>query len=79
MLQKICGLRATLPASYHVSGGLSFASGIPVAFGGFCDAYRGTLENGASVCIKKIRICATDDVNELKQAGHQFSPRLDLH
>ena len=74
ILQKICGFRATLPASYQVSEALSFTSEVPVAFGGFCDAYRGTLGTGADICIKRIRICAIDDKERLKQARCQFNP-----
>ncbi|KAF9646896.1 kinase-like protein [Thelephora ganbajun] len=68
VLQKICGLRAALPTSCQVSGAPSYTTETPVAFGGFCDVYRGTLGTGADICIKKIRICARDDIDEVKQS-----------
>jgi hypothetical protein len=74
VLQKICGFRATLPASYQVSEAILLTSEVPVAFGGFCDAYRGTLGTGTGICIKRIRICAIDDKERLKQARRQFNP-----
>ena len=74
VLQKICSFWAILPASYQVSEALSFTSKVPAAFGGFCDAYKGTLSTGAAVCIKRIRICTTDDKEKLKQARPPVQP-----
>lgn len=76
VLQKICSRRSTLPASYHVPGTFTLTSEIPVAFGGFCDAYKGTLGAGIDICIKKIRICATNNRDEVNQVGHQLDPQL---
>jgi hypothetical protein len=76
VLQEICSLRATLPASYQVSGVLSFVSEQPVAFGGFGDVFKGRVGTGADVCIKKIRVCSTDDVYKLRQAGPQFESQF---
>ena len=81
MLRRICGFRATLPASYQVSEALSFTSQVPIAFGGFCDAYKGTLAPGTAVCIKRIRVSATDDKEKLKQVRHSstFNVRPEPH
>lgn len=77
VLQKICGLRATLPLSYQVSGALSSVSELPVAFGGFCDVFKGKVDSGADVCVKKIRVCATDNIGEIRQAGHKLNSWLN--
>lgn len=76
MLQKICGLRGTLPLSYKISVPPSFVSEQPVAFGGFCNAYKGKAGTGMDVCIKKIRIYDTDNISQLKQVSHQPNPWL---
>jgi len=60
-----------------VPGALVFTSEVPVAFGGFCDAYKGTLDAGVDICIKKIRICASDNADKVKQAGRQFNLWFD--
>lgn len=77
VLQEICGVRGTLPASYQFSGALSFTSEHPVAFGGFGDVFKGKIGAGADVCIKKIRRCVTDNVGEVRKASHRFSFWLD--
>ena len=69
VLQKICSSRVVLPPTYEVSGELSSTATQPVAFGGFCDAYKGTL-GGADVCIKKLRISTTGDQVAVKQVSH---------
>jgi len=74
VLQKICGRRATLPASYQALGGVLLSTGeTPVAFGGFSDVYKGMLDTGAWVCVKKIRVHASDNVDQVKQAGRPFN------
>ena len=60
VLQKLCTSGAILPLTYEVSGELSITITGPVAFGGFCDAYKGTL-GGADVCIKRLRIFTRGD------------------
>ena len=77
VLQKICGGRSTLPTSYHVPEALALTSEMPVAFGGFCDAYKGTLGAGVDICIKKIRISSRGNMDEVKRVGPQSNPRLD--
>ena len=69
----------TLPTSYQMAGALSFTGEAPIAFGGFGDAYRGTLGTSTAICIKRIRITSIADKEMLKQVRHQFSPRPDLH
>lgn len=64
----------TLPTSCQMSGTLSFTSEVPVAFGGFGDVYRGTLNSGTDICIKQIRISTIDDKEKLKQARHHLNP-----
>ena len=73
VLKKVSGSRGTLPLLYQVPRVLPSISGLPVAFGGFCDVYKGKVDTGADVCIKKIRICSTDNVNELAQVGLQIN------
>ena len=67
-----------LPSTYEVSGKLSSTSTHPVAYGGFCDAYSGSLglEN---VCIKRLRICVTGDRALVKQVFHPCYLRLGYH
>jgi len=72
VLQKICSSRMILPAMYEVSGTLSISTTQVVAYGGFCDVYRGSL--GASdVCIKRLRVSATCDRAMVKQVTHPHS------
>jgi hypothetical protein len=77
VLRKICGIRGTLPLSYQMPGALLSVTELPVAFGGFCDVYKGEVGTGSGVCVKKIRRCITDNIHELKQAGHQLNSWLD--
>ena len=58
VLQKVCSSRMILPSTYKVSGELSFTTTQPIAFGGFCDAYKGTL-GGGDVCIKRFWVPIT--------------------
>ncbi|KAF9789156.1 kinase-like domain-containing protein, partial [Thelephora terrestris] len=60
VLKKICSSKRILPSAYEVSGKLSCDTAHPVAYGGFCDAYRGTLDL-ETVCIKRLRISSTGD------------------
>ncbi|KAF9647907.1 kinase-like protein, partial [Thelephora ganbajun] len=66
-LQKICSSRMILPSMYEVSGELSFDTMQIVAYGGFCDVYKGSL-GGEGVCIKWLRITTTGDQAMVKQA-----------
>jgi hypothetical protein len=72
VLRKICSSRMILPSAYEVSGELSFTTTEPVAFGGFCDVYKGTL-GGADVCIKRLRITTTGDRAAVRRVTH---PRI---
>ena len=54
-LQAICGLRATLPSSYTISGDLAKDGDDPVSSGGFSDIWEGTY-NGTNVCIKHLKV-----------------------
>ena len=65
VLRKICGLRKVLPTTYELPKNVSPIGELPSAFGGFCDAYEGTLN--AKVCIKKLRISATGDREKVKE------------
>lgn len=76
VLQKVCGLRSTLPLSYQVSGAFSSMSQLPVAYGGFCDVFKGRIDTGAHVCVKRIRVCSTDNIDKLKKASHKFNSWL---
>ncbi|KAF9789160.1 kinase-like domain-containing protein, partial [Thelephora terrestris] len=67
ILQKICGSKQILPSTYEVSGQLSLDSIRTIAFGGFCDAYSGTLDQ-EKVCIKRLRISLTGDQALVKQS-----------
>ena len=69
ILRKICGLRMILPSVYEVSSELSPTTAQPVAFGGFCDVYKGTL-GGADVCIKRLRISTMGDQVAVRQVTH---------
>lgn len=75
-LQKICNVWGVLPASYLIPGAISSIAEQPVAFGGFCDVFRGKV-TGTYVCIKRIRICSNSNVDELRQAGYQSNSGLD--
>jgi len=67
-----------LPSTYEVSGELSLNTMEMVAYGGFSDAYRGTL-GGAGVCIKRLRIFITSDRVMVKKVPHPHNIRLDFH
>ena len=69
LLQKICSSRTVLPSAYEVSDKLSVTATSPVAFGGFCDVYKGTL-SGENVGIKRLRISTTGDQAAVKQVAH---------
>jgi len=59
-----------------VSGELSLSTMEVVAYGGFCDAYRGTL-GGAGVCIKRLRISTTGDQAMVRKVSHSENRPLD--
>ena len=69
VLRKICSSRMILPSVYEVSGELSLATGQPLAYGGFCDAYKGFL-GGADVCIKRLRISTMGGQVAVRQVTH---------
>ncbi|KAF9642914.1 kinase-like protein [Thelephora ganbajun] len=58
-LRSICGTKAILPTSYTLSTDFLKIDPVPFAIGGFGDVYCGTL-NGSSVCIKRVRVYASD-------------------
>ncbi|KAF9789158.1 kinase-like domain-containing protein [Thelephora terrestris] len=66
-LRKICGSNKILPLTYEISGKLSFNSDYAVAFGGFCDAYTGSL-GPDKVCIKRLRVSSTGDQELVKKS-----------
>ena len=70
VLQKLCSSRAIPPLGYEVSGELSITTTQPVAFGGFCDVYKGTL-GGADVCIKRLRISTMGGRVAVKQVTYR--------
>ena len=58
-----------LPSTYEVSGELSCTATQPIAFGGFCDVYKGRL-GLERVCIKRLRISVTGNRMLVKQVSH---------
>ena len=68
VFQKICGVWGILPPTYEVFDELSVTTTLPVAFGGFCDVYKGTL-SGKNVGIKRLRISATGDRVAVRQVA----------
>lgn len=78
VLQKICSSRTILPATYEVSGELSFSTTQVMAFGGFCDVYKGSL-GVFDVCIKRLRISTTGDRIKVKQVYYPCDLRLHRH
>ena len=69
LLRKTCSALTVLPSTYELSGELSVTTTLPVAFGGFCDVYKGTLPGG-NVCIKRFRISTPDDQVAVRQVAH---------
>ena len=78
VLQKICGSRMVLPSTYEASGKLSFSTMGVVAYGGFCDVYKGSLGE-AGVCIKRLRTFATVDQTMIKQVSRSDGLRPGYH
>ena len=70
MLQKICGTKKILPATYDVSGTLSIHNEPPRAHGGFCDAFIGTLRT--EVCVKKLRVYTSGSQDAAKEVARLF-------
>ena len=64
-----------LPSTYEISGELSVPLTHPVAFGGFCDIYHGSLGPN-KVCVKRLRITATGDQALVKQVFRSQNLRL---
>jgi len=80
VLRKICGSRKVLPTTYE----LSTRDVLPIrqspdAFGGFCDAYEGTLSASVRVCIKRLKVSVIGDLERLKKVPHSFNPLSDRH
>jgi len=71
VLRKVCSSGMILPSTYEVSGELSFTTVQPLAFGGFCDVYKGTL-GGADVCIKRLRISTRGDQMAVRQVTRNY-------
>ena len=76
ILQKICSSKRILPPTYEVSGELSLSTMEVAAYGGFCDAYRGTLDR-AGVCIKRLRISTTGDQAMVRKVSYSENRPLD--
>ena len=70
-LRKICSSRTILPPTYELSEKLSFQTTQIVAFGGFCDVYKGSLA-GADVCVKRLRISTTGGQEAVKKVPHLY-------
>ena len=58
-----------LPRNCEVSDELSVPTTKPVAFGGFCDAYKGTL-SGENVCVKRLRISSESGQAAVKRVTY---------
>ena len=65
VLRRICGSRKILPTNYELSKELAPPSQQPKSFGGFCDAYEGTLS--VKVCIKRLKLSTTCDQGKIKE------------
>ena len=76
VLQEICSSRVILPATYEVSGELSFSTTEPVTSSVFNDIYKGSLDK-VDVCIKRLR--THEDPAEAKQVFHPHNLLLDRH
>ena len=72
-MRKICGSRRVVPSDFRVSGTLSGLEGDPIAHGGFCDAYKGSLDASSDVCIKKLRMFSNDDQEKRDKVSHPHS------
>lgn len=77
VLRKICGFRKVLPTTYELSRDVLPIRQSPDAFGGFCDAYEGTLS--VRVCIKRLKISATGDLEKVKKVPHLCNSLPDCH
>lgn len=77
VLRKICGSRKVLPANYELSKELLPPNQLPNTFGGFCDAYEGTLS--VKVCIKRLRVSDTCDLERIKEVSHSLNSLLGHH
>jgi len=67
-----------LPSTYEVSGEISLSAMEVVAFGGFCDVYKGSL-GGADVCVKLLRTSPAGSRAMVKEVSHSENRRLDPH
>jgi len=61
-----------LPPSYELSGELSFSTHEVVAFGGFCNVYKGTY-GAAEVGIKRFRVNSTDNQEKVKEVYQRIT------
>jgi len=77
VLRKICGSRKVLPTAYELSRDVLPIRQSPDAFGGFCDAYEGTLS--VRVCIKRLKISVTGDLGKVKKVPRSCNPLSDRH
>ena len=73
MLRKICGSRKVLPTTYELSAGVSSVRQSPDAFGGFGDAYEGTLT--VRVCIKRLKVSITGDPEKVQKVPLRAATR----
>ncbi|KAF9641912.1 kinase-like protein, partial [Thelephora ganbajun] len=66
VLGEFCGSRMIFPSTYEVSDKLSLDTVQIVAYGGFCDVYKGSF-CGAYVAVKRLRISTVGDRAAFKQ------------
>ena len=79
-LRKLCGRTGTLPSSHMLRGGLVKTSDIATASGGFGDVWKGAYK-GRRVAIKSLRVCMTDDLDDIKRVRANvrvYLIRIDL-
>ena len=72
-LRHICGVKMILPTSYANPSSLIEINHQPVASGGSCDLYEGTL-NGSKVSVKLVRVYSKDGPGTAIQVCHPASP-----
>jgi len=75
VLRKICGFRKVLPTTYELSRDVLPLRQSPDAFGGFSDAYEGTLS--VRVCIKRLKVSETGDLEKVKKVPYSCDPLSD--
>jgi len=74
VLQTICCSKQILPTTYELTGAQLARGKDPTTYGGFCNAYKGTLTEG--ICIKELRISSTDQ-EDVKKVSRLRGPLLN--